>query len=230
MKKLYFYINGSGSPFWLDEKKDIHGNNYYWDLFYPANPSEKFKNEWDAIRTLFYTYQNPIDRNFPSFWTESMCNLFNNLVSNFLTTATFELPDYNLINKYLPIQQDGRLNLYQKDILKQHLGLNSHFDNKHNFEIFLNNKLEIESVQIVNLPFYEPFKINQIEFYAYNTISLTFDKYTNFQINLCPFTNNTYLTNINTGGHGAIFLAVRIDRNDILSNPEKLFIQFDKLW
>jgi hypothetical protein len=135
MKKLYFYINGSGSPFWLDEKKDIYGNNYYWDLFYPTNPSEKFNNEWNAIQTLFYTFQNPIDRNFPSFWTQSMCNLFNNLVSDFLTTATSELFDYNLINKFSPIQQDERLNLYQKDILKQHLGLDSHFDNKYNFTL-----------------------------------------------------------------------------------------------
>jgi hypothetical protein len=88
MKKLFFYINGSGSPFWLDEKKDIYGNDYYMDLFYPINTSEKFNNEWSSVRILFDTYRNPIDRNFPSFWTQPMCNLFNNLVADFLTTAT----------------------------------------------------------------------------------------------------------------------------------------------
>lgn len=230
MAKLYFHINGSGSPFWLDEKENIHGNKYYSDLYFPKNVSEKFNKEWNILQVLFNTYINPIDRNFPSLWSQSMCNLFNNLVIDFLETATNDLKEYDIVNTYLPIQEDNRLSLYRKDIIKQHLGFNSQFNNKQDLEIFLNSKLEIASYQVRDLPFYEPFTINQIEFYAYNTINLTFEKYHNFHINLCPFTNNTYLTNINYAGHSAIFVSVRIDRKDILLNPEKLFNQLDTLW
>jgi hypothetical protein len=68
-KTLYFYINGSGSPFWLEERENNVGGIYYWDLYWPENPSEEFKNSWRKISVLFETYNNPIDRTFPSLYS-----------------------------------------------------------------------------------------------------------------------------------------------------------------
>lgn len=222
MKDLYFYINGSGSPFWLEEHKDIYGNIYFSNLFWPQNPSKEFEKTWKSISIIFDSYRNPIDGQFPSFWTQSMCNLFNENVQNLLSLSKIELKNFNIINKFIPIIRDMRLPEYSLDPLKYHLGLNKNFNNKEAFEEYLKNKIETESLQIIDLPFEKNFRISQTEYYAYNRICLNFGNFKNFTISFCPFTNRTYITDINIGGHFAIYLASRIQREDILNNAEKI--------
>ena len=98
MNTLYFHINGSGSPFWREERKNNVGGTYLWDLFWPENPSIELVNSWKKIQILFETHSNPIDHNFPSLWTESMCDLFNQMVQDFYMLAQAELSDYYFIN------------------------------------------------------------------------------------------------------------------------------------
>lgn len=59
MKRLYFYINGSGSPFWLNEGTDIYGKKYYSNIFYPTNPSEKYNSENYMNQSLSKEHQPP---------------------------------------------------------------------------------------------------------------------------------------------------------------------------
>ncbi len=222
MQKLFFYINGSGSPFWLDEKKDINGNYYYEKLFWPENSSDEFKTSWSRISILYETYKNPIDFNFPSLWRQEMCDLFNNSVTDFLKLSESELKEFTLINKYNNINQDKRLIVYRQNIIKSHLEYNKTLYSEKELEDYFKYKNEIKSVLTTELPFEEIIRIEQCEFDTFNKITLCFGNYNNFQISICPYSFKSYLTDINIGGHYAVYNAIRINRQDIFVEPEKL--------
>jgi hypothetical protein len=222
MQTVYFYINGSGSPFWKEEKVDINGEFYYTDPHWLNDISEQLKKDWDKLVTLYSNYRNPIDSRFPSFWTNSMCNLFNNLACDFLKNSISELKTYTIIDKFTPLKQDERLWEYKFDPIKYHLNHNSSFYNKEDFKKYLESKLEFESNQVTDLPLYKGFIISYQEYKAFNRTFLTFEKYNNFSIEFCPLTNRTFLTTINNGGHAAVFSAMRIKREDIFQNEQKL--------
>ena len=222
MKKLYFHINGSSSPFWIEEKKNNFGNFYFDDLFWPKNASSELKNSWQKISILFQTFSNPIDNRFPSFWTQSMCDLFNQLVSDFLNFSQSELNEFLIIDKYIKINQDERLLTYRQNIIKSHLEFNKIIKSEKELEDYFKFKNEIKSVLTSDLPFEEYLKIEQSEYDTLNVLTLCYGIYNKFQISVCPYSFKTYLANINLGGHGPLYQLIRINRQDIFTNPEKL--------
>lgn len=222
MKTLYFYINGSSSPFWIEEKTDINGNNYYDKLFWPDNASIELQDLWNKIFTIHQTYLNPIDHNFPSLWPQEMCNLFNQLVADFLQLSKKELIDYNIIIKYKNLNQDSRYLHYRLDILKNHLGLNQIINSKNELEAYLKYKQETKSALTTELPFDEITSISQAEYETLNKLILNYESYNEFQISICPYSFRTYIANINIGGHYPSYSVIRINRQDIYSNYEKL--------
>lgn len=226
-KTLYFYINGSGSPFWLEERENNVGGIYYWDLYWPENPSEEFKNSWRKISVLFETYNNPIDRTFPSLWTQSLCDVFNQIVGEFIRLSQIELPDYNIVNRYCSLNQDGRLIAYRQDILKSHLENNKIINDLVEFESYFKYRKEFNAILSSELPYDTNFRISQSEYDTLNRIRLRFGLYDNFEISVCPFSFRTFITDINIGGHFPVYQLMRISREDIL-NQQKKIIELSK--
>lgn len=229
MKTLYFFINGSGSPFWLEERKNNIGGTYFWGLFWPENPTVELKNEWHKIYVLFQTYSNPIDSSFPSLWTQSMCDVFNQLVEDFIKLSNEQLSDYQIINRYSKLTQDERLIVYRQDILKSHLNNNIIINNETEFKDYFNFRNEFNSTLSSEIPFETILRIERSEFDSLNRITLRFGSYDNFQVSICPFSFRTFITDINIGGHYPIYQLIRIQRDEMLSNPEKI-IELGKLF
>ena len=222
MTNLYFHINGSGSPFWLEEKKNIVGDLYYTNLFWPETPTPEFKIAYSRILTLYRTYQNPIDNQFPSLWTQEMCDLYNQFVTDFFNLSNSELKEYKIINKTENFIQDSRLISYRQNILKSHLDQNKTFNSKKEFEEYLEYKQEFTSILTTELSFEKITRIEQSEFNTLNKIILNFENYDNFQIAICPYSYKTYIADINIGGHYAVYLVLRVSRNDIFNDQLKL--------
>lgn len=229
MDKLYFHINGSGSPFWREEKINISGNYYYNNLFWPENPSIEFKNLYNRILTLFKTYRNPIDLNFPSLWTQEMCDLYNQFVNDFFELSKSELKEYTLINKNKDVIQDVRLISYRQNIIKSHLEQNKTFNNEKEFQDYFQYKTEVKSVLTTELPFEQLTRITQSEFNTLNQITLNFGHFDNCRIAICPYSYKTYISDINIGGHGPVFNVLRINRGDIFNDQLKLIRLFKTL-
>jgi len=222
MELIYFSINGSSCPFWKEEKVDNKGNIYYWDMFWPESLSDNLKNEWNRILTLCFNYNNPIDIGIPSFWNKSMCDLFNTMTYEFLQKSLVELDNYKVIDRFIPIKENERLKEYRLDPIKYHLNFNASFDDKEEFKKYLDSKPELLSCYVIDILFYKNLIISDREFKAFNRVFLNFGEYKHFPISLCPFTNRTFLTDINIGGHGSVYMATRVDREDILRNEKKL--------
>lgn len=222
MEQIYFSNNGSACPFWKQEKVDVKGNIYYWDMFWPESLSDNLKNDWDRILTLYFNYNNPIDNRFPSFWNKSMCDLFNKMTYEFLQKSLIELNSYNVIDRFIPIKENEGLWEYKLDPIKYHLNFNTSIEDKDELKKYFESKYELTSYLVNDLPFYKSFLISDKEFKAFNRIFLNFGEYNHFPISLCPFTNRTFLTDINIGGHGAVYMATRVDREDILCNEKKI--------
>jgi hypothetical protein len=222
MTILYFHINGSGSPFWLEEKKNILGELYYTNMIWPENVSTELKNAYRRILTLHRIHQNPIDINFPSLWTQEVCDLYNEFVTDFINLSNSELKEYSIINKNENFNQDSRLISYRQNILKSHLDQNKTFNTKKEFEEYLRSKQEFKSVLTNELDFEKITRIEQTEYNTFNRITLNFENYDNFQIALCPYSNKTFVIDINIGGHYAVYFAIRINRNDILNDQLKI--------
>ncbi|MBI3520165.1 MAG: hypothetical protein HY062_12535 [Bacteroidetes bacterium] len=222
MKNVYLYINGSGSPFWLDEKKNDFGTYYYSNLFWPENASIELKDSYNRIFTLYQTYQNPIDHAFPSLWTQEMCDLYNQLVADFFKLAQSELTEYTLLKRYSDITQDPRLLIYRQNILKSHSGQHQTMAGEKELEEFLKYKQEFNSALTTELPFEVITRIAQSEYDTLHKITLNFGIYHNFQISICPYSFKTYIADINIGGHFATYHVIRINRTDIFNAPEKL--------
>ncbi len=222
MDIIYFNINGSSCPFWKDEKINSKGGIYYSDMYWPESLSDNLKKDWDRLLTLYFNFKNPIDSNFPSFWNKSMCDLFNNLTDEFFQKSLLELNGHKLIDRFEPLIESDKLWEYKLDPIKYHANLNKSIDDKDELKKYLDTKIELTSNLVNDIAKYKSFRISSIEFKAFNRLFLNFGGYKQFPISLCPFTNRTYLTIISFGGHGAVHLAVRIDRDDIFNNEEKL--------
>ena len=222
MKTLYFYINGSGSPFWLKEQQNNIGGTYFLDLFWPENHSLELKNEWHKINVLFETYSNPINRNSPSLWRQSMCDIFNSMVEDFIALAKVELSEFNIINRYSKLKQDDRLVIYRQNILKSHTDNNKIIHDETEFENYFKYRNEIKSILASDVPFETNLKIQKSEYDSLNRITLRFGLYDNFQVSICAYSFKTFITNINIGGHFAVYELLRIHKEDILINPKKI--------
>ncbi|WP_321319414.1 hypothetical protein [Labilibaculum sp.] len=222
MKKLYFQIDGSSTPFWKEENKRNDGTMYYHDLYWPENVKNDLREKWNEIQTLYFQYPNPIDRKSPSLWNDSMCELFNKKVTEFYEYSKRVLVDFELINRNKQIKVDEKLFEYRLNPIKFHLGLNKSFDNKSDFQSFMDNNKERESKLTASIELYKSFQISNREYESFNRLFLNFGDYKNFPIEFCPFSNKTFLAIINTGGHYAVYEAMRIDRIDIIQNPQKI--------
>lgn len=223
LEKLYFHINGSGSPFWKEEKKMKGGKLYYWELYWPENTQKEFDERWREIRILHSEHNNPIDLRFPSFWNISMCELYNEKVKDFFVYSKSVLTNYKLINRVKPLEVDKKFNEYKLDPIKYHLGFNKSFDSKKEFISFLNENQETESkLTSNNIDYYQRFEISVQDYYSFNRVFLNFGNYKSFRIAFCPFSNKTFLAIINSGGHFPCYEAMRIDRKDIVKNQKKI--------
>lgn len=228
MDKIYFCINGSSTPFWRKENIDNYGGVFYSDFLWPENLPIQIKDLWAKIRTLYYFHDNPIDKKFPSFWNQSMCDLFNNLVLELYKSSIDYFHDFEILNKSTILKEDIRLRDYRVDPLKHHLGLNKRFNDKESLIYFLNENPEQESVLMLEHQHYQKIQISYKEYKAFNRVSLNFGKFHDFKISLCPYSNRIYLAIINTGGHATIFEAMRIERKDIFEQEEKLIELIEK--
>ena len=130
----------------------------------------------------------------------------------------------SIIDKSIKINQDERLLFYRQNIIKSHLEANKIIKSEKELENYFQYKNEIKSKLTSDLPFEECLRIEQSEYETLNIITLCFGMYDNFQISICPYSFKTYLTNINLGGHGPSYQLIRIKRQDIFSNPEKLIL------
>jgi hypothetical protein len=218
---IYFFINGSSSPFW-EKEKIINGNIFYDNLCWPDEISASLKQEWINLRILYDTHRNPIDIRFPSFWSSSMCGVFNNIAYSFLEKCKLELVNYNIIDKFEPINEHDNLWEYRFDPIKYHLNQNKNFNDKTEFIEFLRNHEEKKSNFLSELSYYKKFQISYQEFKAFFRTFLHFGNYNHFSIEFCPFSNRTFLAIPFEAGHDLIYLAMRIKRIDILENENKL--------
>lgn len=221
MQQLIFFINGSGSPFWKKEKT-VNGYTYYDDLCWPDEISTKLKEDWKTLLILYDSHSNPIDIRFPSFWDESMCDIFNRLVHEFLEKCVLELKAYEIVDKFTPLKQDPKLWEYRLDPIKYHLNLNSSFSSQEDFKKYLESIPETKSEQIAEVSYYKRFEISRKEYEAFNRKFLTFGNYNHFPIEFCPLTNRTFLAIMYSQGHGPDYHAMRIKREDILHNEIKV--------
>jgi hypothetical protein len=112
--------------------------------------------------------------------------------------------------------------VYRQDILKSHIENNKILDDETEFENYFKHKNEINSIIASDVPFETNLRIAQSEYDSLNRITLRFGSYDNFQVSICPYSFKTFVTDINIGGHFAIYQLIRIHREEILSNPKKM--------
>lgn len=222
MTKLYYHINGSGTPFFFEKKILDNGIIIYDKPYWPKVSTDEFRNKWEEISILYHNHSNPIDIRFPSFWDTTICDLFNSKVRAFFNLSVLYLKEFELIDSSINLKRDKRLFDYRMDPIKYHLGLNKTFDKREDFMNYLDENKEEESVLVSQIKYYKKFEISRKAYECFIRVFLSFDSYTNFSIEFCPFSNRTFIAIMNISYHYPIYEAIRITREDLLNNSEKI--------